>query len=645
MKMPIFPWGAAALVAVLLLAVPVRSPAATPDQNKLPAGAKIGNYVGEDVMIPMRDGVKLHAEVWRPEGVAAGVPATGTPAAGNLPILVQRSPYGFGMERVTRSFGAEYKELAQEGFIFVLEDIRGRFGSEGEFVMLRPKAPRGGVDESTDTYDSIDWLVKSIPDNNGNVGVFGVSYSGWTSAMATVDAHPALKAVSVQASPEDMFIGDDFHHNGAFRLQYGWEYAAALETDGRTLNAFDYDKQDPYTWLLGQDHLASLDQRSLKRTLPSWQNFVEHPNYDAFWHAGVTSAQMPARVRIPNLIVAGWWDQEDFYGPLAIYKNQERGDTQHRNFLVIGPWNHGGWARSIGDRYGPVELGSDTATYFRGQVETPWFRYWLKGVGTLDEPEALVFETGSNQWGRYGAWPPKRGVTKKRLYLHAGNVLSFERPRSGIDDVKPDTFLSDPANPVPYRQQPVSAVMSEGGTWPLWLADDQAPFAKRADVLSWQTPPLEGAVTIRGDVIARLFASTTGSDADWVVKLIDVYPSDDTVPEALRGRQLIIADEVFRGRFRSSFQHPRALTPNKVLDYSIDLHSASHVFEPGHRIAVQVQSTWFPLIDRNPQTFQTSIFKADRADFKAQTHSVFHTGRYPSAIAVDVATAGGSGER
>ena len=597
------------------------------DDTQLPAGARIGNYVGADVMIPMRDGVKLHAEVWRPQG-----------ATGKLPILLQRSPYGFGTKRVTRSFENEYKELAREGFIFVLEDIRGRFGSEGEFVMLRLKAPHGGVDESTDTYDSINWLVKQVPDNNGNVGVFGVSYLGWTTAMATVDAHPALKAVSIQASPEDMFIGDDFHHNGAFRLQYGWEYAAALETDGRTLNAFDYAKEDPYTWLLKQDDLATLDARSLKHTLPSWQNFVQHPNYDAFWHAGVTSAQMPPHPKIPDLIVAGWWDQEDFYGPLTIYKNQERGDSQHRNFLVIGPWNHGGWARGDGRHYGPFDLGSDTAIYFRAQVETPWFRYWLKGQGKLNEPEALVFETGSNVWGRFDSWPPKRGVTRKSLYFHAGGVLSFDPPQAGAD-AKADSFVSDPAKPVPYRQPPISAVMSEGGTWPLWLADDQAPFAQRADVLSWQTPPLQTAVTLRGAVIAKLFASTTGSDADWVVKLIDVYPSDAATPAAMRGRQLIIADDVFRGRFRSGFEHPRALTPNKVLDYSIDLHSASHVFEPGHRIAVQVQSTWFPLIDRNPQTFQPSIFKAVHADFKAQTHSVYHSTQFPSAVAVDVATA------
>ncbi|MEP7245310.1 MAG: CocE/NonD family hydrolase, partial [Gammaproteobacteria bacterium] len=554
-----------------------------------------------------------------------------------LPLLIQRSPYGFGAERVARAFDGEYKELAQDGFIFVLQDIRGRFGSEGDFVMLRPTATRADqIDESTDTYDTIDWLLKSIPDNNGNVGVFGVSYLGWTTAMATINPHPALKAVSVQAAPEDMFVGDDFHHNGAFRLDYGWEYAAALETDGHTLKAFSFGSDDPYAWFLKQDDLASLDQRSLGHTLPTWQNFVDHPNYDAFWRTGLTSTLMPAQVQIPNLIVAGWWDQEDFYGPLKIYAEQEKGDVHGRNFLVIGPWNHGGWARKDFGRYGPFDLGSDTATYFRSQVETPWFKYWLKGEGKLDQPEALVFETGSNKWSRYSAWPAREGVSEQRLYLHAKGKLSFEPP-DPAKDRKPDRFVSDPANPVPYRARPISGMAEEKSTWREWLGDDQAPFAKRDDVLSWQTEPLKKDVTIRGDVVAKLYASTTGSDADWIVKLIDVYPSDEATAPELRGRQLMIANDVFRGRFRSGFEQPQPLKPRQVLDYSIDLHSASHVFKQGHRIAVQVQSTWFPLIDRNPQTFQPNIFKAGRAEFKAQTHSVFHTAEHPSAIVVGVA--------
>ncbi len=356
----------ACLAALPIL--PSHGYAASETPAQLPKGAQIADYVGEDVMIPMRDGVKLHAEVWRPKAMN-----------GKLPVLLQRSPYGFGMEKDTSSFAMEYRELAQEGFIFVLEDIRGRFGSEGQFVMLRPKARTAdGVDESTDSYDTIDWIVKSLPGNNARVGVFGVSYLGWTTAMATINPHPALKAVSVQASPEDMYLGDDFHHNGAFRLQYGWEYAAALETDGRTIMPFNYGKDEPYSWFLGQHELASLDQRALGRTLPSWRDFVDHPNYDGFWRGRVTSAAMSAKVAVPDLIVAGWWDQEDFYGPLTIYRHQEKFDRDGHNFIVIGPWDHGGWMREKGERYGPFEFGFETGVYFRGQVETPWFRYWLK---------------------------------------------------------------------------------------------------------------------------------------------------------------------------------------------------------------------------------------------------------------------------
>jgi uncharacterized protein len=614
------------VLIALMMTFAVCARAAPSEQERLPPEALLGNYVGSDVMIPMRDGVKLHAEIWRPRGDTS-----------KLPILMQRSPYGFGLSKVKRSMDTEFKELAQEGFIFVLEDIRGRFGSEGEFVMLRPKTTaKEGVDESTDTYDSISWLIKSLPNNNGKVGVFGVSYLGWTTAMATVDAHPALKAVSVQASPEDMFIGDDFHHNGAFRLQYAWEYAAALETDGRTLNAFDFKKEDPYSWYLKQDDLATLDQRALGGRLPSWQNFVAHPNYDAFWRSAVTSAVMPAAVKTPNLIVAGWWDQEDFYGPVTIYKRQQQHDPQRRNYLVIGPWNHGGWMRDAGKKYGPLDFGSDTGSYFRANMETPWFKFWLKGEGKLDQPGAFIFETGSNEWQRFDAWPPREGISKKRLYFHPNGKLSFDSPAAV--DSKTDHYVSDPANPVPYRTRPIAATTSADGAWTVWLADDQAPFAKRADVLSWQTDVLQNDVTIRGNVAAQLYASTTGTDADWVVKLIDVYPADDASP-AMRGRQLMIANDVYRGRFRSGFEHPAALVANKVLEYSIDLHSASHVFKKGHRIAVQVQSTWFPLIDRNPQTFEASIYSAHAADFKAQTHTVYHSLQYPSAILVDIADA------
>ncbi len=619
------------LLLAFTLLIGSLSLASQPDDDgskALPPGARIGDYVGQDVMIPMRDGVRLRAQIWRPAAAAPG---------SKLPMLMQRSPYGFTLDRLKQSFVNEYQELAAEGFIFVLQDIRGRFGSEGEFVMLRPKTTSArGIDESTDTYDSIDWLTKSIPDNNGNVGVFGISYGGWTAAMATIDPHPALKAVSVQASPEDMFIGDDFHHNGAFRLQYGWEYSAALETDGRTLNLFDFGqdgKDDVYAWYLQQGVLAQLDRVHLKRTLPTWQNFVGHPNYDGFWREAVTTARMSSKVAVPNLIVAGWWDQEDFYGPLKIYQHQEKGDAQGRNFLVIGPWNHGGWARGAGSAYGPIELGSATSVFFRTEVQTRWFRHWLKNEGTLDQAEALVFQTGSNQWQRYRSWPPRDGVARRNLYLRAGGKLSFTPPKRGAEDA-PASFVSDPAAPVPYRARPIAPLLTKGSTWPEWLGDDQAPFAQRPDVLSWSTEPLADDVTIVGDVAAKLFASTTGSDADWVVKLIDVYPSDETAPQAMRGRQLMIANDVFRARFRSSYEKPRPVKPNEVIGYAIDLHAASHVFRKGHRIAVQVQSSWFPLIDRNPQQFVANIFEAKPQDYVSQTHKVYQAGRYPSAISL-----------
>ncbi len=617
------------LLAVALLATGAAPLAAAPpaDQVRLTAGAEVTGYVGTDVMIPMRDGTRLHAEVWRPKD-----------QAGPLPLLMQRSPYGYGLAAVRSSFTTQFKELAEDGFIFVLEDIRGRFGSEGQFVMLRPTAAAGGVDESTDAYDSIDWLVKTLPGNNGKVGVFGVSYLGWTSAMATVNPHPALKAVSVQASPEDMFLGDDFHHNGAFRLDYAWEYAAALETDGRTMTPYDFAGRDPYDWYLGAGDLAGLDRRVVGHPLPTWRNFVAHPDYDRFWQAQVTSSHLSTAPTVPDLLVAGWWDQEDFYGPMTIFARQAPGDGAGRNVLVVGPWNHGGWAKPGSDAYGPFAFGADTGGWFRREVEVPWFRHWLKDDPAPAAARAVVFETGSNSWHRYAAWPPRDGVTRRRLFLHADGLLSWTPPTAA--ETAADGFVSDPAHPVPYRPRPVSPVIAAGSTWPVWQADDQTAFARRPDVLQWQTPVLDRDVVLRGNMVARLFASTTGSDADWVVKLIDVYPDDPAIPVAERGRELLIAGDVFRGRYRQSFEHPTPLTPGRPLAYAIDLHSGSHVFARGHRIAVQVQSSWFPLIDRNPQTFTPSIFHAAAADYHAQTHRVFHSPALSSAIELDVAEPG-----
>ena len=608
-----------------MVASPEVAPAAEPAQTQATLASE-SDYVGEDIIMPMRDGKRLHAQVWRPKN-----------ASGQLPILMTRSPYGFTAERIARGLAPHgpYGELANDQFIFVFEDIRGRFQSEGEFVNLRPtRTDHSGIDEATDTYDTIDWLVKNLPGNNGKVGVFGVSYGGWTAAIATIDPHPALKAVTSQASPDDMFIGDDFNHNGAFRLDYAWSWVSALETDGRTMNAFDFGKDDAYSWYLKQGDLATLDSQHLGHAMPSWQNFVNHPTYDTFWKTGRTSHMMPAKVRTPNLIVAGWWDQEDFYGPMKIYADQEKGDDRNLNYLVVGPWNHGGW-RGEGAAYGPFDNGSPTGKWFRQSVELPWFQYWLKGQGKLYEPEALVFQSGTNRWQRLSSWPAP-GATTRNLYFHSNGRLSFDPPTAA--EGAPDRFVSDPATPVPYRERSVmTPFMSPTSTWSTWIADDQAPFADRKDVLAWQTEPLTEDVIVAGNVAAKLFASTTGSDADWIVKLLDVYPVDAATPSTLRGRQRMVANDVFRGRFRTGFEVARPITPGAVLPYTVDLHSASYVFRTGHRIAVQVQSSWFPLINRNPQTFVPNIFNAKPGDYKAQTHAVYHAPGQASAISLAIA--------
>lgn len=631
--------GGARTAAVLVLALATVAPAATRHlspaaqsaafdldlTDQVPAAATIGGYVGEDAMIPMRDGVKLHVQVWRPKH-----------QSGPLPVLISRSPYGFSTAHVTNLLTQSYKELADDQFIFVLQDIRGRLGSEGSFVNLRPrKRGANGVDESTDTYDSIDWLVKNLAANNGKAGAIGVSYGGWTAALATIDPHPALKAVSSQASPNDMFIGDDFLHNGAFRLDYAWSWVSLLETDGRTMKPFDFGgEKDAFAWYLKQHDLATLDRQHLGASMPSWQNFVDHPAYDAYWKAQRTTNNMAPRVATPNLIVAGWYDQEDFYGPLSIYQEQEKGDVKGLNYLVVGPWSHGGW-RGSGEAYGPFDLGAATGSWYRRQVELPWFRYWLKGQGTLDQPEAWVFQTGSNRWQRLDRWPAARRAETRNLYLRAGGKLSFDAPPRG--EAPADRFVSDPADPVPYRDRAlIKPFLAEDSTWSSWIADDQAPFTRRKDVLFWQSDPLSQDLTLSGAIAARLFASTTGSDADWVVKLVDIYPGEGSVPAALRGRQRMIANDVFRGRFRTSYEKPRAITPNAVLEYRIDLHSASHVFKKGHRIGVHVQSSWFPLIGRNPQTFVENILRAGPQDFKPQTHGIHHAPGQASAITVAV---------
>ncbi|MGH9394270.1 MAG: CocE/NonD family hydrolase, partial [Terriglobales bacterium] len=522
--------------------------------------------------------------------------------------------------------------LVQDGYIFAFQDIRGRFKSEGKFVMQRPPRENPhGIDESTDTYDTIDWLVKNVPHNNGRVGMLGISYGGWLTAMGLLGPHPALKAVSEQASPADMFIGDDFHHNGAFRLSYGFEYAAMMET-GKTNFRFGFGSYDTFPWYLALGPLANVNRNLLHGSLPTWNDFVAHPNYDEFWQRQAFYPHLKdLTLQVPDLNVAGWWDQEDFYGPVKIYQTLLPHDAKHNDYLVVGPWNHGGWATGAGDHLGPIQFGSATAQYFRARIEAPWFAYWLKGKGALPLRRALTFQSGSNRWEASDAWPPVEGIARESLYLQAGGELTAAAPIAGAA-TEFDQYSSDPAHPVPYRPRPIEETYGPGSRWYTWLVGDQRFVESRPDVASWKTPPLAAAVCLEGEVHAHLFASTSGTDSDWVVKLIDQYPAEDRRQMSMSGYQLMIADEVFRARFRDSFEHPAALVPNQVTPYVMDLHSNNHCFLPGHRIMVEVQSTWFPLIDRNPQTFVANIFQARASDFRAAEQRIYRTPAYPSRV-------------
>ena len=591
----------AALIAACLVAAPH---VAAAQAARVPL-----EFDRREVMIPMRDGVKLHTLIYTQKGIAA-----------SRPFILTRTPYGIAAS--ARTVNAGYAELADDGYIFVFQDIRGRFTSEGQFVMLRPPRDRtvaGAVDESTDTWDTIDWLLKSVPSNNAAVGMLGISYPGWLTVMAMLDPHPALKAVSPQASPADMFIGDDFHHNGAFRLSYGFEYAAMMEA-GKELKPFAFDKPDVFDWYLGLGSLAHIDERYLHGGIPTWTDFKTHSSYDAFWQRQSVTPYL-TRVTVPTLNVAGWWDQEDFYGAVTIYEALEAHDTKHLNYLVVGPWNHGGWAGASGQKLGKIDFGSATSEYFRRRIQAPWFAHWLKGQGTLDLAEATTFESGSNTWQSHDRWPVKANVSQKRLYPQANGMLSFESPRGGADAF--DAYISDPANPVPYRPRPILPSFQAPSTWSRWLVDDQRFLKGRTDVLTWQTPPLAEDVAIAGQLTAHVFAATSGTDADWIVKLIDVYPDTYAPDSSLGGYQLMVANDVTRGRFREGFETPRPIVANKVEEYTVDLHTQSYRFLKGHRIMVQVQSTWFPLIDRNPQTFVPNIFAAADSAFKPATQKIF----------------------
>jgi putative CocE/NonD family hydrolase len=586
-----------------------------------------------EVMVPVRDGVHLQTAILTPVN-----------QSGPLPILLTRTPYGVP-ESPPDSIPTEMKELAKDGYIFVVQNLRGRFKSEGVFNMssnVDLKDPKA-TNETTDAYDTIDWLLKNVPNNNGKVGMFGVSYDGLTSAMTLLQPHPALKAISEQASPVDQWMNDDMHRYGALRESYNFEYAVMEESSKTENTHFNFDTYDTYDWYLNLGPLSNANANYLHGSIPYWDSTMKHPNYDGFWKREAWVNQLHSS-SVPNLNVAGFWDQEDPWGPWQIFTHAAQHDPDHTDFMVAGPWYHGGWQSPKGDSLGLLTFGGhETAREFRETIEAPFFRYYLHGVGEKPAWQATTFQSGSNSWRTYPSWPPKQAVMTS-LYLHADGTLSFAAPTTGYRE-----FTSDPANPVPYRRRPISPTYP-GGDWQTWEVADQQFVDHRPDVLAYVSAPLDHNITITGPVSARLFASTSGTDADFIVKLIDVYPQsaqtnawnaeEGPAPgqyaESLNGYELAIAMEVRRGRYLHSYEEPRALVAGQPIEWDFPLRDRDHVFLKGHRMMVQVQSTWFPLIDRNPQKYVASIYEATSGDFVKATQRVYSSAQMASRIELPI---------
>ncbi len=581
-------------------------------------------YTRMEAMIPARDGMKLHVVVLRPEGSETGGEV--------LPMLMERTPYGVD-GYTSNVVNASKPELAASGYIFVFADIRGRYKSEGTFVMNRPvvaHTSKAAVDETTDTRDTIDWLLKNVKNNSGKVGVIGVSYPGFLAMMAGIDAHPAVKAISPQAPMTDVWMGDDFFHNGAFRETYGFDYTQQLE--GQKTDVAVNSKEDTFQFFLRNGNFAGAATAAGMENLPTAKKFLTEPAYTPFWQEMAVERRLN-KVEVPTLEVGGFWDQEDMWGTQAEYAALKPHDAKGEVFLVLGPWNHGGWGGTT-RHLGAVDFGSATGDTYRKTIEAPFFEKYLKGRPGFDLQDTASFRSGANVWERYASWPPKVGFSPARLYLKQGRTLSFDAPMGQYDEVAA-AYVADPANPVPYRARPIQPTYGDGSKWRTWLAEDQRFVSGRKDVASFQTPALEKDVTITGNVVADLFAATTGSDADWVVKLIDVYPEDAAVPMA--GYQLMIAEEIFRGRYAKSFEHPEPLKTSEVTEFKYSLNGADHTFLKGHRIMVEVQSSWFPLYDRNPQTFVDNIMTAPAKAYRAETMSIYGSAKYPSHLEVNLA--------
>jgi putative CocE/NonD family hydrolase len=582
-----------------------------------------------ETMVPMRDGVRLRTTVYTPRKVS--------PAGEKFPILFMRTPYGIDPDKAGWSFWLTapwLRPMLDDGYVLVIQSVRGRFGSEGKYVMEsvpRDRSDPRSVDEGTDAFDTVEWLVGNVP-SNGRVGMLGVSIPGRLVAMAMLEHHPAVKAYSPQATPADNFLGDDLFHQGAFRIASMFDFVYSME-NGPEYAEFPFDRLDLFDWFLGLGPLANVDARHFHGRFPMWNEIVAHPTYDAYWKRR-SLPRVLTHAPAPTLHVGGAFDQEDRRGPVALYEAMERNDAEGWNFLVQGPWAHRTWRLADGDKLGRIEFGSATGKFFREEIQAPFFACHLKGRCGAPVPEALVFQTGSNTWQRLPAWPPK-GAKERSVYLGEGGRLSFDPPAPGVREVV-RSWTSDPASPVPYQVRPVPAPNLDGKgasvAWPVWMVADQRFVTDRPDVVSWQTAPLAEDVVLSGSIAAHLFVSTTGTDADFVAKLVDVQPEKVEGDRSLGGAQIMVAAEILRGRFRKGFERPWPFTPGKVEEVTIDLLTRNHVFRKGHRILVQVQSTWFPLYDLNPQTFVPSVFQAKESDFRARTHRIHASSRHPSRV-------------
>jgi uncharacterized protein len=608
----------------------------TPDiPSNFTAPTTANDYIKRVVMIPMRDGVKLHTVIVIPKG------------AHNAPILLTRTPYNAD-GRTERNKSPHMLDLLPQGdevfvkagYIRVFQDIRGKYGSEGNYVMtlpLRGPLNNSNVDESTDAYDTIEWLSKNIPESNGKIGMLGSSYEGFTVVMALINPNPALKVAAPESPMVDGWMGDDWFHYGAFR-QNNLDYITFQTTQKGTGYMIPREGLDDYTNLLRAGSAGDFARANGLDTLPFWRKVHEHPAYDAFWqNQALDKILADQPLKVPTMWEQGLWDQEDMWGAIHSYEVMEPKDTTNtKNYLVMGPWRHS-QVNYDGSTLGPMKWDGDTALQFRRDVLLPFFNQYLKdGAPKANTPPVLIYNTGENHWDRFTHWPLScaKGCdsTSKPLYLEANGSLSFTAPAAS--EAKYDEYVSDPAKPVPYIPRPVIA--SDHEAWTHWLLDDQRFVDGRPDVLTYVSEPLTSPLRLSGAPQVNLVASTSGTDSDWVVKIIDVYP--DSVPSnpSMGGYELPISLDIFRGRYRTSFEHPQAITPNEPLVYSFGLPTVNHVFEPGHRIMVQVQSTLFPLYDRNPQTYVANIFDAKPGDYVKATQRVWHTPDHASFISLPV---------